>query len=248
LVGNFIGSNPAIYNVGEYRALFATRLILPGLLQGFSPPEWDQHRARYLREVQQHAGDFARKVAAEAGCHAYCDSSPRNALVAEQLAEELPEALFVLMLRHYSGVVQSLSRSGWDFPGTTWRSRAEVWMAAYEGTAALPASRTVAVSYDHLCAGPEAAIGGLRASLDSLGLDSTMMDVNVFAISHAQSEGGARPTLMGNGVLRKRASFDAETWSAEIEAEVAPLVEPVQESLRERWPNYRVPVGWTSRL
>ncbi len=88
-----------------------------------------------------HARRFAEEVARSQGCEWYCDTTPWNLLVADRLAAQLPDALFVLMLRHYSGTVQSLRRSfesGFVWAGETLADSARIWAHFYRCAAEYP--------------------------------------------------------------------------------------------------------------
>src|SRR5713226_1605535 len=91
MMGNYIGTAQSVLNAGEYRALdiaYGTlRSQLTGALAGLVPPDWEAHRDQYVSEVQRHAADFIVRVAESKGRAAFCDSTPRNLLIATQLAE-----------------------------------------------------------------------------------------------------------------------------------------------------------------
>src|SRR5579872_2038479 len=116
MIGNYIGSARSVLNAGEYRALYLAFGTLPhqlqGRLTGLVPPGWEVHRDAYVREAQEHAVDFILRVAKQGGYRAFCDSSPRNLLILQKLVATFPGALFVISLRHYSGVIQSTLRTG----------------------------------------------------------------------------------------------------------------------------------------
>jgi hypothetical protein len=116
LIGNYLGSAASVLNAGEYRALYLAHGALPiqlsaaYRLNGMVPETWVPYRDRYVEEVRRHAAEFIERAAIEQGCTAYCDSFPRNVLIGERLGELFPNAMFVLTLRHYTGVIQSLLR------------------------------------------------------------------------------------------------------------------------------------------
>jgi hypothetical protein len=98
-------------------------------------------RQRYLDDLERHAGDFAQTVHAESGRTYVCDSTPWNALLASKLARRFPEALFVVTIRHYVAVIQSLIRSfnnGYMMTANTNSARASLWTQCYDEIARLP--------------------------------------------------------------------------------------------------------------
>src|SRR5712691_10493377 len=82
MLGNYLGSARSVLNVGEYRALYLTYAALPmqmlGALDGLVPEAWEPQRLRYMAEAQRHALEFLVRASQQAGCSAFCDSTPRN--------------------------------------------------------------------------------------------------------------------------------------------------------------------------
>ncbi|MGH9004440.1 MAG: sulfotransferase, partial [Acidimicrobiia bacterium] len=173
---------------------------------------------------------------------AYCDSTPWNLLVARDLAAFLPQAMFVLCLRHYSGTIQSLGRSyeqGFRFAGSNDRESARVWSDFYRNVVHLPPDRTIEVSFDGLCAAPETTLARLDEDLSRHGLAVDDLSREVLARSHAVPAGGDRPTVGrldegGRVVLVGRPSVDAGQWSPDRDEGVRPVVAEVDELLRGR--------------
>src|SRR5204862_1991118 len=127
----------------------------------------------------QHASAFVIIVAEEVGFTAFVDSSPLNALISRQLAEVFPDALFVLALRHYTGVIQSIVRLGMIrvLPGhersidsyeANAGAAAAVWRSHYEAAMQLPRDRTIAFGYDRFCAQPQPVLERFKASLGAV--------------------------------------------------------------------------------
>lgn len=186
---------------------------------------------------------FAEEVTSSQGREWYCDTTPWNLLVADQLAAQLPDALFVLMLRHYSGTVQSLRRSfesGFAWAGETVADSARIWTHFYRSVDRVPPARTIAVSYDALTYEPETVLGLLRGWLDEQGYPTDDLDPGQLAVSHAPPSSGPRPTIGAHGergvALRPVQSFDPEGWSGDIHRVVFPLVEEVHRDLSSRFP------------
>ena len=249
LIGNYIGSCRSVYNVGEYRAFYVTRAMLPAQITGISPPAWDAQRLRYLEEVQEHAGRFIEGVARDAGCTAYCDATPMNVYVGRELARLYPRALFILTLRHFTGVVQSLERNYFPWVEPTWTGRAQVWDASYKSSAALPRERTIPISYDRLCAEPAATMARFKKRLATARFPVDELDDKVLADSHATAPGGRRLTVAdpADGSFHSIPSFDASSWTEAIDAEVTGLVAATDDLLRVlHGDEYSAPLGYGS--
>src|SRR5260370_39865509 len=104
-------------------------------------------------------------MAQSRGGTAFCDHTPRNLLIATQLAEVFPTALFVLTVRHYSGTIQSLMRLGMitvthdyeqgrDRQAATAAAAGTVWSRHYAAASQLPPDRTINLGDDRLCSQP----------------------------------------------------------------------------------------------
>ena len=247
LVGSWLGSDPRTYDVGEYNAFYATYRSIPSQLRGVQPPWWESHLDRYLVELREHAAHFIEDVARREGCDSFVDSSPRNLLIADELAMRFPNALFVLMLRHYAGVVQSLGRAGWPWVPSGVEGRADVWANAYCEIDRLPRERTLVISYDSLCASPRAALARMRSQLADAGIRVDQLDQTRLGYSHAHVLGQPRPTLLGDtGELRSIPSVDMSSWTPAIDAAVRPHVALVDDQLRREYAEYVEPAGWTT--
>ncbi len=226
-------------DLGEYGGFHLAHTIAPATL-GAMP---GSYREQYIRDLADHAGRFATGVAMSAGCEWYCDTTPWNLLVADRIADHFPDALFVLMLRHYSGTVQSLRRSfasGFTWAGETLADSARIWAHFYRCIDRVPADRTVAVSYDALTYEPETVLGLLRDWLDEQGFPTGDLDAQQLAVSHAPPSSGPRPTIGAPGEhgveLRSVPSFDSDRWGSDVHRTVWPLVEDVHRDLARRFP------------
>ena len=246
MIGSWLASDPETYDVGEYNAFYLTYRIAAEAMPGVQPPEWVPHLERYLAEVREHAGRFIADVARNEGCDSYVDSGPRNIQIADGLAAAYPDALFVLVLRHYTGVVQSLGRTGWPWVPPTIAGRARVWADAYAAATLLPADRTVAVSYDRLCADPEATLTEFSRDLLGHGIRADRLVPGMFGYSHAHVLGQPRRTLVDSeGRFQPMPSVDAAAWTPAVHAAADPEVRLVDERLRQSWAAYSEPAGWT---
>ncbi|MBE1489591.1 sulfotransferase family protein [Plantactinospora soyae] len=244
LAGAWLGSHPSVYAMGEYSAFVFAYATAPAGYTRTRPP----YAERYLRELQNHAAEFAGRLATERGARFFCDSTPWNLLVADTLAELYPSARFVLTLRHYAGVIQSLERSyrrRYLWAGATPVDRASVWAAVYERAAALPADRTTVFSYDELCADPDGTIARWRSALARIGVDPAGLDDRVFLRSYAGGWDDQRRTVAtrtgGRVEFAPIPSVDPERWSEALDTEVRPVVGEVDRMLRQRFSEYATP-------
>ena len=240
LVGSYLASGPSVLNLGEYGGFHLAHTIAPSVLGAMPGP----YREPYLRDLVTHAQWFAEGLATAHRKNRYCDTTPWNILAADRIAADMPDALFVLMLRHYSGTIQSLRRSyesGFGWAGATWTDSAGVWATAYRSAAKLPPHRTLAVSYEALTAEPTTTLELIRRWMDEHGFPVSALELGQFAVSHAPPKSGPRPTI---GVrvddeieLRAISSFDPARWSGDIHRMVWPAVEKVHRDLSERFPS-----------
>ncbi|HEX9035031.1 MAG TPA: sulfotransferase, partial [Streptosporangiaceae bacterium] len=204
------------------------------------------HHEAYLTEIREHARAFAERLAAEQGCTWFVDHTPWNLEVASRLAAELPDAVFVLMLRHYSGAILSLRRFPWA--GQTWADTARLWATLCGQIIELPPDRLVAVGYDALAAEPAPTLAALVGALDKHGFPVSGLDAGVLALSHAAIIGEPRPVIgvtpgeEPGGGLQPISSFDAQRWSGDIHSEIWPVVRDMHHELLRRFPGvYRCP-------
>lgn len=241
LIGNYLGSAPAVENLAEYGGFYVAHSIAPNVIQRIP----GYHHDVYLAELSDHARMFAERKARDSGCDWYLDHTPWNLEVAARLSADVPDALFVLMLRHYAGNILSLHRFPWG--GDTWADSARLWATLCGQMLYLPADRLVTVGYDALAQQPEQTLTGLTAALDKHGFPVTDLDPQILSLSHAAIIGEPRPVIGGAGDgaengLRPIRSFDADRWSGDIHAEVWPVVADTHFELMRRFPGtYRCP-------
>ena len=264
LIGNYLGSARSVLNVGEYRPLYLAFATLPVQLRspltGLVPQDWEPHLRAYTEQVQQHAVDFVIRTTQQEGRTAFCDSHPRNVLIAPVLARLFPDALFVLTLRHYTGTIQSLLRLGLisllpdnepslDFVQPTAVAAAVLWDRHYQAAMSLPLERTLAFGFDRFCADPTPTLAAFKTSLARAAFPVEELDDSVFSESHAAIPGRPRATVGarqgGIGSLSAIPSYDAESWLPVNELEVHPVVETTDELLRAVFPHdYASPAGY----
>jgi len=241
LIGNYLGSAPAVENLAEYGGFYVAHSIAPNVIERIP----GYHHDAYLAELRDHARTFAERKARDSGCAWYLDHTPWNLEVAARLSADVPDALFVLMLRHYAGNILSLHRFPWG--GDTWADSARLWATLCGQMLYLPAERVIAVGYDALAQQPEETLTDLTAALDKHGFPAADLDPGILSLSHAAIIGEPRPVI---GVaedgqvsgLRPIRSFEAERWSGDIHAEVWPVVRDTHFELMRRFPgSYRCP-------
>jgi Sulfotransferase family len=241
LIGNYLGSSPSVENMAEYGGFYVAYSIAPSVIEripGF-------HHEAYLAELRDHARAFAERKAAEHGAAWYLDHTPWNLEVGARLAADLPDALFVLMVRHYAGTILSLHQFHWG--GDSWADSARLWATLCDQMLYLPDDRLVAVGYDALAGDPGPTLADLKTALDKHGYPAADLDERILTLSHAAIVGKPRPVIGagGNGQaagLQPIPSLDEERWSGDIHAQVWPVVRDTHHELMRRFPGaYRCP-------
>ncbi|MGB6061185.1 MAG: sulfotransferase, partial [Candidatus Aquilonibacter sp.] len=107
VVGNFVASHAQCYNLGEYYGFYLALRQAPQLMHRMPSTVLSE----YLSHLFVGTLNFADACRDSAGAAMWCDQTPFNLQIARELVERLPDAVFLLMLRHYRGVIQSLRRS-----------------------------------------------------------------------------------------------------------------------------------------
>jgi len=235
LIGNYLGSSPAAHNLAEYGGFYVVHSVIPAVIQqipGF-------HHEAYLAEVRDHARTFAERLAREHKCAWYLDHTPWNLEVAAGLAADPPDALIVLMLRHYAGSILSLHRFPWG--GDTWADTARLWTTLCGRIIDLPDDRLIPVGYDALAEQPAQTLASLVAALDKHGFPVEDLDARMLSVSHAAIIGEPRPvigvlTAGQRGGLQAIRSFEEERWSGDIHEQVWPIVRDMHHELLRRFP------------
>jgi hypothetical protein len=241
LIGNYLGSAPTVENLAEYGGFYVAHSIAPSVIERIP----GHHHDTYLAELRDHARAFAERRARDRRCAWYLDHTPWNLEVAARLQAAVPDALFVLMLRHYAGNILSLHR--FDWAGDTWADSARLWATLCGQMLYLPEDRLIAVGYDALAEQPEQTLADLTAAMDKHGFPTADLDPRVLTQSHAAIVGQPRPVIgvIEDGKvsgLRSIRSFDAERWSGDIHAQVWPVVQDIHFELMRRFPGtYRCP-------
>jgi hypothetical protein len=239
LVGRYLASSPSVLDLDEYRGFFVAYQVVPECFRRVPARFQD----RYCHGIADVTRQIAETIARTHRARWYCDHTPLNLLVARQIARDVPTAVFVLMVRHHSGVVQSLARSyrdGYEWAGDSIRTRAEVYRRFYLNVAALPRQRTVAVSYDRLCAAPGETLGDLERRLAAFGFPVRELLRTSLVRSHVTSASDRRATIgvrRGDTVqLRAIRSFDPLRWTPRDQRATQRIVAPAQDLIEQRFP------------
>jgi hypothetical protein len=252
LIGNLLGSSSEVCYLDELGAFYFSHFLAnEHVFKRMSSP----YREEYTLRLQALAAEFCREKAEILKAKSYCDSSPGNLLAAAELAKSYPNALFVLVLRHYSGVIQSLARSflaGYEWAGKSLEERALLWASYYLNSVYLPSDRTVVVSYDTLCFDPETTLTDFLGQLKKKGLDITLIRQGSLATSHANREVGNRPTIgyinsEGEVALRSMPSYERDSWPSENDYKIKEIIYPIEQILTTLFPNYCRPQNYGAR-
>lgn len=107
------------------------------------------------------ASNILVNVAAESGCSTYVEKTPNNIFSMPYLYQRLPDAKFVIIVRHPVSVYKSLKRRGFD----TYTAIARWYFPNLVAWEMAKLSRVHIVSYEHLTNSPEDAIGRLESFL-----------------------------------------------------------------------------------
>lgn len=208
-------------------------------------------KTEWLLTLQKQAELFAFRKTLDLNARFFCDCTPWNLRVQAVLQKIFPQGIFVLTLRHYSGVIDSLERSyrdGWSWAGPEECTRINLWAEMYSRSIELPDHRTIPISYDQLTSDPEQTLGKFRMRLEMLGVSTTRMDSATFCQSHSNIK--PRPTLgttlpSGEASLSPIASFYKPNWPAARIKAISEQVAMVERQLKERFPSdYTSPSGW----
>jgi hypothetical protein len=233
MMGNYLGSHPDVLGLAEYGGFYAANSVVPTYVNRLPGRE----HAAFLASVRDAAADAVHNAARTQSSSWFCDATPWNLEVAGTLAQSMPDAIFVLMLRHFSGAVLSLRKFGWA--GKTWQDAATLWVSLNARITQLPEARTVVVGYDAFAANPGDVVAEFRGVLASLGLDPEQFDETEFAASHAAIVDHPRPTVAtveeGGIVFHPISSLDVDEWTPEAHAAVWPVVSDMHRALRERF-------------
>lgn len=231
LMGNYLGSHPAVLGLAEYGGFYVAHSVAPAYLARLPGREQDGFATRLRELAAEHVVGTARAQ----NRTWFCDATPWNLEVAGHIVAAHPDAMFVLMLRHFSGAVLSLRHFAWA--GGSVESAARLWVRMNAFVEQLPVERTLVVGYDALAADPAGTLGAIHDALADLGLDPQLLDDAQLAASHAALIGHApRPTLaeVVDGRLRLRAmpSLDEHLWTEDVHGQVWPIVAELHRAMQ----------------
>lgn len=242
VIGNLLGTHPDIAYFGEFFAFFFSSVTAVSVLQRVPSPVRD----RYLRDLERHAESFAQEVHAESGRPFFCDSTPWNALIASQLAVRFTDAVFIVTLRHYIGVIQSLVRSfrnGYRMTADSHVARGSLWAQCYNEILRVPQDRVIVVDYDRLCIDPEPTIQKLLHDVEkALTIDVAGFDLSALTRSYVTNPHDGRETIAvatgpGSLVFRSKRNYDPAAWSVLDELAVREVVQPTVQLLAAAFPS-----------
>lgn len=258
VMGAWIGTVPSICDLGEYFGFVHSLLTLPESYARLRPFYLDE----YLTAIRDVTCNLASELTRRAYAEDFCDSTPWNLLIADELAELYPKARFVIMLRHFSGVMQSLEGSwsrGYEWAGDSWDARALLWEALNQKVDQLSRDNSVVVSFDCLCQKPRETLRSLSIELEKMNLAIGDADYSVFAKSYASGPGGRTLSAANTGTSEDavewtpRPSFDARDWieKVKVSSSVRSLLLEADARLRSLFPEprmYSSPDGWSDDL
>lgn len=233
LIGNYIATAPSVLDLGEYRGFVIAYDLTPKLFMRVPAPLWKELTSAFAAT----AHELAATSAAARSAHWYVDQTPANLVIADKLSKQLPDALFVLVIRHHVGIIQSLARShqaGFRFAPATLSQRAELYNDLYRSVSFLPKNRTIALNYDRLCCDPVGTLATFKTQLAQARFPVERLSDSVFVISHA-SNGGERSVLgrrVGGTIeLVPMRSADRAEWTQDDETIVQPIIADAQAAL-----------------
>lgn len=233
MMAAFLASEDSIINLQEFGAIYFTTYTAEREYR-LVPT---QHVARIAKVLQTSAANLAREIATEQGAKFFVESTPWNLRIIPTLIRHYPDAYFILMLRHYRGVIQSMERSfdlGYKWAGPDDQNRAHLWASLYTSSLELPLERTIAISYDRLCSDTEATLHSFKKSIARIGIPTYRLNEDPLMHSHATFS--QRPVICSRNKDRKpnfhgRSSYDASLWSHQREEKVSSLCRPVWKKL-----------------
>jgi sulfotransferase family protein len=249
LTGAYVGSAPETANFGELSVFYFSRWIARRQYLRVPTPLKDS----YLSELEQHAIEFALRQTHAVRATTFCDSTPWNLRIVDYLMQVFPTAVFIVVLRHYSGVIQSLERSyrvGYRWAGPTFRQRAQLWSDMYSHLRRIPKTRIVPLGYDRLCADPNRVLHEFKTRLRIAGVPSENLSLSVFLRSHSTIQN--RPTIgseeNGHIILKPVNSVDLNAWRSQSCLEVEQIVRDTDDFLRDVFPDdYADPINMSCK-
>jgi Sulfotransferase family len=232
MLGEWLGSTSRVAYLGEYYAFsFAFHHTPRHLASARS-----MHASKFIDRVKRAAFESASEACAKEGKRHFCDSTPWNLVVMQDLLAFRPDSVAVLPVRHFSGALLSMEQSferGYDWAGDTWEKRANLWAELSMLVTQLDGDRVIAVSYERICEEPDRELTNLVTSLGRLGYEVYDHDPAVLGRRYATYAEDPRRGLWVDGALSPIASVDLVRWSKEIAEEVWPIIRDADAALRE---------------
>ncbi|WP_155610618.1 sulfotransferase family protein [Paenibacillus woosongensis] len=246
LIGNVIGNTNSVCNMEEFSGFFFSYYIAPREFYGVPSP----YKKKYIRELQEFSSVFATSITLKKNKQFFCDSTPWNMLIINDLLYKYPNAIIILVIRHFSGVIQSLEKSyhiGYKWAGANWIERANLWSKFYSNAKFIPQKNRVILSYDELCSNPVVTLERFKNDLIQKGLDQLELNYNYLAVNNASGKKitiGNR-TEDGSIYLQSIPSYNAESWTGDIYDQILPIVLDTHIKLRDLCSNnYILPHGY----
>lgn len=233
LVGAFIGSAPEILPVGELGALYFSNFTASQKYSKAPSP----YKQQYLELLQQQSVEFVKKLCRENGAQTFVEDTPWNLRIVPKLKEMFPDAIYLVNVRHYAGVIQSMRKSweaGYTWAGPTDEDRAKLWAEFNSHIDQLPQERTIFFSYDKFCKHPKDAIDDLELQLRDKGIKGPF-DRAVFVENHASKEKKStvcQKDNAGNLHFKPIEPIDKNNWSEADERAVSAIVRPICEKIQ----------------
>ncbi|WP_082629673.1 sulfotransferase family protein [Pseudomonas paralactis] len=250
LVGELLGTSSDIVYAGELGVFYFALQVAPQAYLRTPTPFKDAYHAA----IVTHAMSFAEQIKHQNNAGVLCESTPWNVRIMDKLRVLYPNAVFVFMLRHFTGVIQSLRRSwadGYPWAGPTDSARAELWCEMNDYILEFQGDGVIAISYDALCEEPANCLTKVRKQLMRYGILADF-DLSVLGVSHAST--AERPTIFDatsagkENTLRAIRSFDPDDWCDSCVGDLSGRLLRTHALLCERFPDdYKIPRGYEMR-
>ncbi len=234
VVGAFIGTAPSVLNVGELGAFYFSTYTAQHKYAK-APSKFKQ---QYLDLLKTQSQSFIEKICRENGVEKFVEDTPWNTRIIPELEAIFPNAIYIMSVRHYAGVIQSMRTSwtnGYTWAGPTDVERASLWAEFNDYIDLLPKERTVFISYDRLCAEPEVTLTDLEAMLLQLNI-SGPFDRSIFSVTHASKSDRPTPIIKdesGSLVYRPIPTINPLRWSEADEKYVSHIVMPICRKIKQ---------------
>lgn len=192
LMGELLGTLDKVNYCGELGISYFSTQVSKEAFRRTPTPYTEAYRANLMGN----ALDFLDEIRSSSSEKSIiCDSTPWNARILTQLQTLHPNALFIYMFRHYSGVIHSLRRSwslGYEWAGPKDEDRAQLWNDLNNRILECSYHSSIGVNYDELCTHPVETLNSLNKKLNNYGISGSF-EKSVLSKSHANSS--VRPTL-----------------------------------------------------